>query len=165
MLLEFILATAGLIHTKNGGINTECNGSELKRAFLQLHIEYSDGKKEIITTNEEWKWAHGPVLYNCIYDGEVYDAGHEISGWAQADFDDSGWTAVNVLQAPGGKLKSHIMPPVKITQIFEPINEFHPAPDVIVYDMGQNFAGSARVVLKGNKGTKLKMQFAEDIYD
>ncbi len=66
-----------------------------KRAFLQMHIEYENGDKKVIVTDENWKFQHGPVLYNCIYDGEFYDATKEIPGWADENFDDSGWEMVN----------------------------------------------------------------------
>ncbi len=49
-----------------------------KRAILQLHIEYENSEKIKITSGDNWKYHQGPVLYNCIYDGEYYDANLEV---------------------------------------------------------------------------------------
>lgn len=134
-----------------------------KRAFFQLHIEYVNGEKNIITSNENWKRASGPVLFNCIYDGEIYDSQQEHVGWSNIGFDDSKWLNAVKLKSPGGKLISHTMPPVRVTEFIKPVLKFVHAPDSIVYDMGQNFAGWIRITLKGKKGTKITFQFAEDI--
>jgi alpha-L-rhamnosidase len=47
-----------------------------KQSFLcELHIEYVDGERDIICTDESWSVAmDGPVLSADIYDGEEYDA-------------------------------------------------------------------------------------------
>ena len=94
------------------------------------------------------KCASGPVLYNCIYDGEIYDANQEYFGWTSTGFDDSEWNNAVKVESPGGVLRSHTMPPVKVTQIIEPINEIKSSHETIVYDMGQNFAGSIRISIK-----------------
>ncbi|MCB9218390.1 MAG: family 78 glycoside hydrolase catalytic domain [Ignavibacteriales bacterium] len=134
-----------------------------KRAYLQLHIEYENGEKEVITSNENWKYSEGPILYSCIYDGEIYDANEEIENWSTINFDDTNWQNVNIVQSPGGKLKSHTMPPVKIMKVFEPVKIYENGKNVQVYDMGQNFAGTIKLKVRGKKGTKIKLQFAEDI--
>ncbi len=134
-----------------------------KRAIMQLHINYEDGDSLIITTDENWKYAHGPILYNCIYDGEFYDARQEIVNWVKINFNDSNWKSVNIVEPPGGELRSQNMQAIKVTQFIDPVKITKPKPNVIVYDMGQNFAGWTRITVRGKKGTKLFLQFAEDI--
>ncbi|KAA3659181.1 MAG: alpha-L-rhamnosidase, partial [Calditrichaeota bacterium] len=136
-----------------------------KRALLQLHIEYTNGETQIITSNNQWKHAPGPVLFNCIYDGEIYDATQEIAGWATPEFDAANWQPVNIVEEPGGELVSHTMPPTKVIEEITPVQVFKPKPGVLVYDMGQNFAGWAKIKLNGRKGTKVQLRFAEDIFD
>jgi len=136
-----------------------------KRALLQLHVKYDNGSTDIFTTNEQWKHAPGPVLFNCIYDGEVYDANEEQEGWNTTGFDDSRWSPVNIVEEPGGELISHVMPAIKITQEFESVSLPDPASGVKVFDMGQNFTGWARITMNGAKGTKIKLRFAEDIFE
>jgi alpha-L-rhamnosidase len=136
-----------------------------KRAILQLHIEYENGEKIKITSSDNWKYHQGPVLYNCIYDGEYYDANQEIKNWASAIYDDSNWKDVIIMEGSKGALRSQTMQPIKVTQVIEPVKVYRPEQSVLVYDMGQNFAGWAKITVKGKKGTKLHLQFAEEIHE
>ncbi|MBK7106893.1 MAG: family 78 glycoside hydrolase catalytic domain [Ignavibacteriae bacterium] len=136
-----------------------------KRALMQLHIEYENGETEIITTSENWKYEYGPVMYNCIYDGETYDSNLEISEWNKIGFDDSKWQNVKIVSSPKGKLISHTMPSVKIIQKLQPVKKFINSKRKIVFDFGQNFAGWVKISLSGKKNIKIKLQFAEDIND
>jgi len=42
-----------------------------KRVLVQLHVEYADDSSAEIVSDRSWKTAPGPVLYSCVYDGEV----------------------------------------------------------------------------------------------
>jgi prolyl-tRNA synthetase len=44
-------------------------------------IEYSDGSLSRIVTDKNWKSSWGPILFNCLFDGEHYDARLEQQGW------------------------------------------------------------------------------------
>lgn len=137
----------------------------MKRAILQLQITYKDGKRVVITTDENWKYLQGPVLYNCVYDGEIYDANQELLDWSTANYDDSNWKNAVVLESSKGKLRAQTMQAIKVIQKIDPVKVFKPKPGVLVYDMGQNFAGWAKISVKGKQGTKLHLQFAEDIHE
>ncbi len=134
-----------------------------KKALGQIQVEYTDGTSEIIKTDETWKFSDGPVVYNCIYDGEIYDARHEQTGWNQTGFDDAGWKPVTVFEKPSARLESHTMSPVKVVQTIKPV-EIKRAENLQVFDLKQNFAGWVRIKVKGEKGTKIKIRFAEDIF-
>jgi len=134
-----------------------------KRAILQLHITYANGKTEVVGSDASWKQAPGPVLFNCVYDGELYDARCEQTGWASPEFDDSEWQSVNLVETPAGRLLSHRMQPIKVTDRIQPVAIRRPVAGVRVYDMGQNFAGWARISVQGARGTRLVMRFAEDV--
>ena len=133
-----------------------------KRAILEMHLEYADGSTEIVTTDESWKVAAGPVTSACIYDGETYDANLEQPGWDKPGFDDSQWENAQVVQAPRGKLVSHTMQPIRVTEILKPVKLHNPSDGVYVYDMGQNFAGWARLKVSGPKGATVHFRFAEN---
>ncbi|MCD6596343.1 MAG: family 78 glycoside hydrolase catalytic domain, partial [Bacteroidales bacterium] len=104
------------------------------------------------------------VLYNCVYDGEIYDANEEITGWTKPGFDDKDWDKVTVFEKPKSKLVSQIMPSIEITEVKTPVRT-NPKPGMIVFDMGQNFTGWVRIALKGEKGTKLRIRFSEELYE
>jgi len=134
-----------------------------KKAFAQIHVTYTDGSAEIITTNKDWKWANGPLTYNCVYDGEVYDANLEQKGWNTINFNDSEWKNVIVYQSVKSRLVSQRMPAIKVNEIILPKELAAPVRGMKVFDMGQNFSGWVSVNVKGDKNTRLKIRFAEDI--
>ncbi|MCQ2496134.1 MAG: glycoside hydrolase family 78 protein [Lachnospiraceae bacterium] len=49
----------------------------------QIRLEYADGEVEwILSSTEGWGYTtEGPIVYDSIYNGEVYDARREIPGW------------------------------------------------------------------------------------
>src|SRR5207245_11215468 len=58
------------------------------KAILQLNVDYEDGSRSEVISDETWKiGTGGPVRGNNEYDGEEYDARMEIPGWSRAGFD------------------------------------------------------------------------------
>jgi alpha-L-rhamnosidase len=133
-----------------------------KKAIAQLMITYADGTHDLVVTGKSWKRHLGPVLYNCIYDGEVYDANEEIEGWGTAGFNDDKWADAVEMKSPA-PLVSSVMPPIAVVDTLNPVKITEPEKGVRVFDMGQNFAGWVKVILKGEKGSKIKIQFSEEL--
>jgi alpha-L-rhamnosidase len=135
-----------------------------KKAIAQIHVTYTDGTTQLVTTDKNWLWAPGPVTYNCVYDGEVYDANLAHQGWTKTGYDASLWKPVTVFDQARVRLASHRMPPVKVNEHFKPVEVEVSKAGMKVYDMGQNFAGWVRIKVQGKKNTVLKIRFAEDLY-
>jgi len=134
-----------------------------KRAILQLHLEHNDGSTTIVSTDDTWKAAPGPVLFSCVFDGEVYDAGQEPLGWQQAEFDDSDWPSAQVVEPPGGQLVHSLMPPIQVTQRLKPVALTFPQPGLAIYDLGQNSSGWVRLTCHGPAGGRVTLRYAEDL--
>ncbi len=134
-----------------------------KRMILQMHIDYQDGSSQVVISDESWKCTHGPIITSCIYDGERYDARRELPGWDGPDYDDSDWQKVDIANAPGGRMVSQIMEAIKVIEVIKPVGVSNPEPGVYVYDMGQNFAGWARLRVGGPQGTEIKLRYGENI--
>jgi len=135
------------------------------KMILQMNVVFVDGSSAHIVSDGTWKMTSGPIIANNIYHGETYDARLEKTGWDKADYDDSDWDSVTVMDPPEGKLKAQMLPPIKVTKTITPVKVTNPRPGVYVYDMGQNFAGWARLKVKGPRGTKVVLRFAEEIYE
>jgi alpha-L-rhamnosidase len=133
------------------------------RGILQCHIEYADGRREVVASDGSWKTHSGPITFSCIYGGEEYDARLEQAGWAEAGFDDSSWGSANEVEPPGGRLAYHALPPIRVTEHVRPIAMTQPKPGMVVYDMGQNFAGWVRLRVRGPRGTAVALRFAENV--
>ncbi len=133
--------------------------------LLQLNAETEEGKQTSVVSDTTWKAADGPITENSIYDGESYDARRETPGWDLPGFDDSAWSAAQEANPPGGTLSAQMMPPIRVVDSIVPQSMTNPQPGVYVYDLGQNFTGWARLRVRGPRGTRVTMRFAELIYD
>ncbi|MBX3256875.1 MAG: family 78 glycoside hydrolase catalytic domain [Chitinophagaceae bacterium] len=134
------------------------------RALMQLHIQYSDGTKESIVTDGQWKVsANGPIRANNEYDGEEYDARMEMPGWSNAGFNDREWKPAEILPAPGGTMEAQLVEPIRITEVLKPRQILQPRPGIWMVDFGQAFYGSVRLKVKGNRGTTVKMHSSFNI--
>ena len=137
------------------------NYDKLCRVFVQLELEMADGSRQTIVTDPTWKMKYGPRLESEFLAGETYDAQLETPGWSKPGFDDADWKAVEAVPSIDRPFTGYPSQPVKITSTLKPIKITEPKPGVFVYDLGQNFAGFARLKVKGPAGTKVQLRFAE----
>ena len=61
-----------------------------------IFLEYKNGKRDVIYTDNSWRYSYGPIIRNNVYLGEIYDARREIIGWDQPGFDESSWKNAKV---------------------------------------------------------------------
>ena len=127
------------------------------KCIAQLRLELANGKKFEIITDETWKTHPGPITFSSTYGGEDYDARQEQDGWDRPGFNDSQWSPVIVTDGPGGELRPELAPPIRVMHTYAPIHRSEPRPGVIVYDLGQNFAGWPAVTLSGPVGATVKL--------
>jgi len=134
------------------------------RLILQMHIIHTDGTETVVVSDETWKASSGPIISNNVYAGESYDARLEQAGWNTSGFDDSHWGQAQLVEGPGGKLVSQKLPPIKRMQTIKSVNLTNPEPGVYVYDMGQNFAGWAKLKVTAERGVTIQLRFAETVH-
>ena len=127
------------------------------KCVAQLHIELAGGKSIDMITDESWKTHAGPVTFSSTYGGEDYDARQEMDGWDRAGFDDSPWSAVVVTDGPGGEMRPELAPPIRVMHTYTPVHRSEPRPGVVVYDLGQNFAGWPAITVSGPAGATVKL--------
>ncbi|MEJ7588882.1 MAG: family 78 glycoside hydrolase catalytic domain [Ferruginibacter sp.] len=130
----------------------------------QIHINYSDGSFATIITDERWQTAPGPVIHNNVYLGEKYDARLEQKNWNTTDVNQGNWKNAVAVTGPSGKLTAQMLPAIKITRVIKPVSITEPSKDTFIVDMGQNFAGVARIRVNGPAGSKIILRYGEDIY-
>jgi alpha-L-rhamnosidase len=130
----------------------------------EIHIRYSDGSQQKIITNEDWQAAPGPVTRNNVYLGEDYDARLEQKNWNTINAAATAWKNAAVVQGPSGALTAQMQPAIKVTKVIKPVAITHLKADTFIVDMGQNFAGVARIKVKGDAGRKITMRFGEGIF-
>jgi alpha-L-rhamnosidase len=134
------------------------------RVIVQLVAEFADGTSQTIVTDESWKVGNGPILRNSVYLGEVYDTRKEQPGWDRPGFDDSGWPQAARATEPLGPLQAQSAPPIRVTRTLKPVKLTEPKPGVWIFDLGQNFAGWARLRVQGPSGTRVRLRYGELLY-
>ncbi len=133
------------------------------RALLfQLEVEYTDGTKETINSDDSWKTSNGPILASDVYDGEIYDARQEKIGWTTAPYkEDASWKAVRIIDKGTEQLVGMSGPLVKKHETFKALKIFKTPKGETVVDFGQNMVGWVMLKAKGPAGTKIILSHTE----
>lgn len=134
----------------------------------KLEIKYTDGTVQVIGTDQNFLCSTDtPVRNDDIYQGEFYDANKEFAGFDLPGFDASGWTAAAENQVDEAYLTlpaaSKISEPIVCIRELTPLTVTTPAENISVYDFGQNFAGTCRIRVKGEKGQILTLRYGEHL--
>ncbi|MBU7592721.1 alpha-L-rhamnosidase [Metabacillus halosaccharovorans] len=145
---------------KGMGFDKPYKYGENLSALLELHVVYQDGKKEIFTSNEEWKSGESAFVAASIYNGETYDARLE-NNWSEPDFRDESWEPVDCSFKPDAKLVAQQNELVRVTETITPIEYIVTPKGEKVLDMGQNMVGRMRMRVTSPKGTKITLKHAE----
>jgi alpha-L-rhamnosidase len=135
------------------------------KLLLQLEIEYMDGRKKIIVSDESWKLnVDGPIRSNNEYDGEEYDATKEFNGWNKPGFNETSWMQARLVAAPAGKITAQFSEPMKVMQTIQPVSIKQTGNEKFILDMGQNFAGWIKMKnINGKRGSPVILRFAESL--
>ncbi len=136
-------------------------------AMAMLRVTYTDGTTESFVTNRDWKVSdNGPLFVDNLYHGVIYDAQREISGWKNADFNDSKWENADIMAAPAGDVEIQGYVGMKIkNNITLQAKSVKKIGNRYIYDMGQNFAGVPRLKnMHGKKGQQIVIRYAEMLF-
>jgi len=89
----------------------------------------------------------------------------EANGSTKALFsDNTGSREVELGFRPPARLQAYAAPPIRVTQELPAIRLTEPKPGVHVFDLGQNFAGVARLRLQGPAGTRVQLRYGEMLH-
>ncbi len=131
------------------------------RLLARLDIELCDGRKLSVTTGRGWEVRYGPVLFSDIYHGESYDARRDLGDWCVPGASKAGWRAADVFPKYRGELVPKVNEAVRVTETLKPRKITEPQPGKYVFDFGQNLAGVCRLNVRGRRGQKITLKFAE----
>jgi alpha-L-rhamnosidase len=134
------------------------------RLLVQIVLTYTDGSKEIITSDKSWKVTQGPILESDMLMGESYDARRELINWCNPGFNDESWWPAEVFEDNGAKLVATNGPAIKRQEELRPV-KISEIPDFVnprwIFDLGQNMVGWVRLRVRGEKGTTISFRYAE----
>ena len=126
-----------------------------------LKITYEDGTKQDITTSESWKNSTGPIVFDNVYGGEIYDARYEINGWNTLKYNDSKWAKVKVIQPEVRNINIQNFPAIRKLKELNPVRVFQSSKGKWIVDFGQNIAGWVEIKIKEKKGQIIKITTVE----
>ncbi len=147
------------------GAGRYANGTHM-RFLLQLEVEFADGGKQTIVTNDSWRrFTDGPICASGIYAGEIYAAPKEAPGWDASGFNAGAWEPVMSYDLDARQLVWQRGVPIQVEMELPAIAVTEPKPGVFVFDLGQNMAGWARVKAIGAIGQNVTMRYGEMLND
>ncbi len=134
------------------------------KLLLQLNLEFTNGAAATLVSDGSWKLtSNGPIRANNEYDGEDYDARMELPGWDLPGYDDSRWSAAEIVAAPGGLLSAEPIAPIRVVEEIKPVSITEPQPGVFIFDMGQNLVGWCRLEVTGPEGAVVALRHSETL--
>ncbi|MCD6338821.1 MAG: family 78 glycoside hydrolase catalytic domain [Verrucomicrobia bacterium] len=129
--------------------------------LARLEVTLADGARKHFVSDTSWQTAPGPIRFNNIYLGEIYDARRELPGWDEPGFDAKQWAPAVRVQGPSGRLQAQAQPPIRVTKTLTPVAVTEPKPGVFIVDFGQNFAGWVTLKCKAPAGAKVTLRYGE----
>ncbi|HAH88437.1 MAG TPA: hypothetical protein DCL60_13810, partial [Armatimonadetes bacterium] len=73
---------------------------DLPKMLLHIHITLADGSCQQIVSDTSWRTSTGPLVFEGLRNGEIYDARQEKPGWLLPEYNDSKWDAARVVPGP-----------------------------------------------------------------
>lgn len=114
------------------------------RFFMQVEGDIA------LKSDESWQGCIGSIISSDLLMGETYDARIETADWRPLKCE----TVFTKL------LVAHVGESIQRTEERKPIS-VNKLGDRFIFDMGQNMVGYARLKIKGEKGQKITLRFAE----
>ncbi|MDB5110262.1 MAG: Alpha-L-rhamnosidase, partial [Mucilaginibacter sp.] len=109
----------------------------------------------------KWKSANGPVMSSSFYNGEIYDARLERTGWNLSDYDDSKWRSVGIINEEYKNLVAPVINEIRKHEVFHPLKVIITPQKDTVIDFGQNLVGWVTLKVKGKRGHLIALNHAE----
>eukprot|EP01047_Picozoa_sp_COSAG01_P071916 COSAG01_NODE_11295_length_1964_cov_19.114745_1_plen_517_part_00 len=129
---------------KYGYLDIWCNSTAHGEQFgnsggacmtMMAHVvcNMTDGTSVTVSSDASWQVRHGPITYNHLWHGEIYDARREVPGWVSEPLDTlvakrtlggeaPGWTSATTMTPMVGELSPMQMPPIRIDRSVKPVN-------------------------------------------
>ena len=128
--------------------------------ILELEIEYADGTRQTILTDESWEAMRSPYLRAEIYDGEVFDARLWDVRWCEKV---GGGAPVKRAHIDKALLQARRGQPVRVMRALPVAQKLITPAGEQVLDFGQNIAGLLRVTIDAPRDTEIHFQFGESL--
>lgn len=120
-------------------------------ARAELHLELSDGSRQVIRTDGDWTSARSRVIRADLMDGQTTDF--------RADAGSAEAVIVGAVEGP--PISWSPAPPIRVVETRDAVNGNRVADDTWVLDFGQNASGWLRLTDLGPAGTRTVIDYGE----
>ena len=131
---------------------------------LRLDVDFGEGITFSFESDESFKTAPSPILFDDLHNGEYYDARKEQPGWCTPGFDDSAWQSAIKAPMPRGETRLCEAEPIRVQKELPPVS-IKAFPDGYLYDFGVNCAGLSRLTINGTAGQEITLFHGELLVD
>ncbi len=128
--------------------------------FAELELTYADRTVRVLSDDFRVT-REGPLLADSIYDGEVYDARRELTGWCEPGYEDGTWAPAERVPVDLGRLVPRTFEPIRVVENLAPVAITTSPSGRTVVDVGQNISGWVRLRVEGPRGTTITLRHAE----
>lgn len=132
---------------------------------IELTMDYADGTRGVLTTDETFAVKEHPVIMSNVYGSEIIDGRLVQSGWCTQEYDASDWKQAFLVpkeECPSGKLENQFEPPVKVVKSYD-ATYLYEMDGREIYDFGQNMSGILELEVNGKQGDMIKIYPAEKL--
>ena len=130
-----------------------CNVRMPNTALIaKIQLEYTDGTREVIYTDDSWTAAESGLRFCKIWDGTVFDARIEPDFCLKTAIDENNDKTILVPQQ-GEKIVEH--------ERFSAAQIIHTPKGETVIDFGQNLTGYVKLKINAKAGERVRLSFAE----
>ena len=132
---------------------------------LRCNMKYKSGEETSFESDESFKTAPSPILFDDRHYGEYYDGRLEIPGWNLPGFNDKKWKYSQKAPMPRGEGRICQAEPIVKTREIKPVSVVK-EDDGYRYDFGENMAGLSRLrVVSHTPGQKITLIHGETLVD
>jgi len=141
--------------------------------IAQLEIDFADGHRQVVATDESWRAGGSDVLADDLYDGQTIDAGRRSEAWLRPADKAAAlpggplapFTPVRTLGFDLTTLQPYVGPPTTRQEVLRPTRIWTSPSDRTLVDFGQNLVGWLRFTVRGPRGSEIRIRHAEVLED
>lgn len=133
--------------------------------LLQINIEFDDGTKTVIGSDQSFMTYFGDILYSDIGIGEKVDRRRAVKNWNCSGEVEGVWSPAEVKDYGYDNLCGQNAEPAKVKKILKPIAVKEYEDGTLLIDFGQIVAGNAKIVFDGTDrcGEEILISYCEQV--
>lgn len=153
----------GMANVFGPGVLRGIYGGETPKFFMQLEIEYENGGREKIVSDDKFQSTiRSPYISTDIYDGEVYDARLYAEGWDKFGFKTGrDWQNARAAEEIDVDLVPQISEPIGEIERLKAVKITKNSAGEYIVDFGKVHTGLISARLRGEEGRRVTFRYAE----